>query len=54
MSSTLKKSSIFVLILMLCVLLMGVFATDNAEAATKTHLKKTSVVLTTGTTYQFH
>lgn len=52
MSRTLKKSSVLILVLMLCVMVMGAFATEKADAATKTHLKKTSIVLTRGTTYQ--
>lgn len=51
MKEFLRRGTAFAVILALCFTLMAAFATTEAQAASKTHLKKTSVALTVGETY---
>lgn len=48
----LKKSVAFTLILALCFAMMAVFITTESYAAGKTHLKKTTITMLRGETYQ--
>lgn len=49
---TLRESISFLVILALCFTLLAAFATGEVQAASKTHLKKSSINLTVGDTYK--
>ncbi len=52
MKNVIKKFTVLTVTLTLCLTMMFTYATAEAQAASTTHLKKASLTMTTGATYQ--